>query len=250
MPSITIPVIFSSGGILDSIFWTVGIWVLLVLFILFISAVSALLRGELSLPRMEITGRKVAVVALIATLGVVAFWIHPLLLIPVFVIVLVALALHEVYTMQPDREVGNSGEETVIRGRSRPVTQEDTVLDAQYRVVDEAERKARQARPAMSGREATDYHKVVDDQRSQYEEQKRRELERKLLEKEMERLQYIHGLYAEDFPGYLQEAERFRREYGKNIQCDVCGRWDQALSVHRNQTYCTRCLPPGGKPGT
>jgi hypothetical protein len=67
-------------------------------------------------------------------------------------------------------------------------------------------------------------------------------LERKRLEQE--RLQQIHSLYESQFHDYLQEAQKFRHEFGKNIQCDVCGRWDRNLIFYNNQTYCENCIPP------
>ncbi len=65
--------------------------------------------------------------------------------------------------------------------------------------------------------------------------------ERKILEKE--RLNHIHGLYQNEFREYLIEAEHFRHEFGKNIKCDVCGKWESDLSNHRGQTYCEKCIP-------
>lgn len=66
--------------------------------------------------------------------------------------------------------------------------------------------------------------------------------ERKRLEQE--RLQQIHSLYETQFREYLQEAQKFRTDFGKNIQCDVCGKWDSDLIFHKNQTYCEHCIPP------
>lgn len=65
---------------------------------------------------------------------------------------------------------------------------------------------------------------------------------RKILE--TERLEQIHGLYHQQFCEYLTEAEKFRVEFGKNVQCDICGKWDSELHVHRNQTYCEKHIPP------
>lgn len=83
------------------------------------------------------------------------------------------------------------------------------------------------------------------EQRIEVEEKKKRdeiaEKERKILERE--RLKYIHDLYQRHFSEYLTEAAKFRQEFGKNIQCDVCGKWEVELYNHRNQTYCEKCIP-------
>ena len=60
--------------------------------------------------------------------------------------------------------------------------------------------------------------------------------ERKILEKE--RLKYIHSLYDDQHLEYLKEAEKFWHEFGKNVQCDICGKWDCDLSFDGGSTYC------------
>jgi hypothetical protein len=61
---------------------------------------------------------------------------------------------------------------------------------------------------------------------------------------EVERLRQIHALNKDDtFNQYLHEAEKFRKFYGKNIQCDICGGWEDGLYNHRGQTYCERHIP-------
>jgi hypothetical protein len=65
--------------------------------------------------------------------------------------------------------------------------------------------------------------------------------ERKIVENE--RLKLIHKLYSEDFKQYLIEAQKFRDDFGKNVKCDVCGKWEIDLSFHQGQTYCERCIP-------
>jgi hypothetical protein len=87
----------------------------------------------------------------------------------------------------------------------------------------------------------------AEEQRIKAEEQRKLDEiaanERKILEKE--RLRQIHGLYDDQYREYLKEAEKFRQEFGKNVQCDVCGKWDGDLYVHRKQTYCEKCKPAG-----
>jgi hypothetical protein len=62
---------------------------------------------------------------------------------------------------------------------------------------------------------------------------------------ENERLIKIFSLQNENYLEYLHEAEVFRKEFGKNIQCDVCERWDGNELIHyKNQTYCEKHLPP------
>jgi small-conductance mechanosensitive channel len=85
----------------------------------------------------------------------------------------------------------------------------------------------------------------VEEQRIKADEQRKLDeitaKERKILEKE--RLKRIHGLYHQQFSEYLREAEKFRSEFGKNVKCDICGKWDSDLHVHRNQTYCEKHIP-------
>jgi hypothetical protein len=67
--------------------------------------------------------------------------------------------------------------------------------------------------------------------------------ERKIIEKE--RLKQIHALDRnETYIEYLKEAEKFRKEFGKNIRCDVCSKWKVDLHNHRGQTYCEEHIPP------
>lgn len=86
-------------------------------------------------------------------------------------------------------------------------------------------------------------HKLIEQQRVEEERQKAiRERERKTIE--LERLKQIHALNKnETYLAYLQEAELFRKEYGKNIQCDICGTWEAELFRHRGQTYCGKHIP-------
>lgn len=58
------------------------------------------------------------------------------------------------------------------------------------------------------------------------------------------RLKQIHDLNRnETYVEYLQEAEKFRKEFSKNIRCDICGDWENELFTHRGQTYCEKHLP-------
>jgi len=67
--------------------------------------------------------------------------------------------------------------------------------------------------------------------------------EQKILERE--RLTQIHDLETnnETYREYLFEAEKFRKEFGKNIKCDICGEWEIELFTHRGQTYCEKHIP-------
>lgn len=68
-------------------------------------------------------------------------------------------------------------------------------------------------------------------------------LERKILEKE--RLKQIHDLNRnETYIQYLNEAEKFRKEFGKNIRCDICSKWEIDLHNYHGQTYCEEHIPP------
>jgi len=68
------------------------------------------------------------------------------------------------------------------------------------------------------------------------------EQERKAIE--IERLKQVHELNKnETYLEYLHEAERFRKDYGKNIRCDICGEWEIDLFQHRGQTYCKMHIP-------
>lgn len=68
---------------------------------------------------------------------------------------------------------------------------------------------------------------------------------------EIERLIQIHALNQnETYFEYLREAERFRKEFGKNIQCDICGEWEVDLYNHRGQTYCEKHIPLGRRTET
>jgi paraquat-inducible protein B len=67
--------------------------------------------------------------------------------------------------------------------------------------------------------------------------------ERKIIEKE--RLMQIHALNRnETYIEYLKEAEKFRKEFGKDIRCCIGGEWEVDLYVHRGQTYCEKHIPP------
>jgi hypothetical protein len=75
--------------------------------------------------------------------------------------------------------------------------------------------------------------------------------ERKLYElnaeerraEERKHLIRIHKLYREDFLEYLKQKQKFTDYFGKNIECDVCGNWDDDLFHHRGQTYCEKHIP-------
>jgi hypothetical protein len=251
MPAIVIPFIFSSEGIADSIFLTVGSWVIIFFIIMTIAVIYGLFTGDIPLPRIKITARNISGAVQIVAAGVIAFLIHPLLLLPLLAAVIAILVYLEVGSMNPDPGPAGTGEDYIPRQRYvRPKPSEDTVIDAEFQIIDERKKDPR-ARPARAGAFSdTADRKRAEEQRTHYEEQKKREQEQKLKARERERLRHIHGLYDENFQEYLKEADKFRKEFGKNVQCDICGRWDEELFVYRNQTYCARCLPPGQKPGT
>jgi hypothetical protein len=249
MPVIPIPVIISGNGIADSIFRTAGLWVILVIVILIISLIYGLLKGDITLPRIGLTAGKIIAAVVIAAAGIVAFSIFPLLVLPLLVVVLAVLVYREVKSMNPNQGPGYRDPDPVSRERYfRQKTSGDRVINAEFRVVEPE--KEKQARPVNA-----DFvpdaagHRNAEEQRLLYEEQKKRELAQKLREREMEQQQYINGLSAGKYREYLQEAEKFQKEFGKNVKCDVCGRWDEELFVHHNQTYCPRCLPGGSHPG-
>ncbi|NMB80038.1 MAG: hypothetical protein GYA23_13200 [Methanomicrobiales archaeon] len=257
MGTIVIPFVLSSSGIADSIILTVGLWIFFIIVIALISIVYGFLKGELSLPAYHVTPGKVIATCLIALLGVIAFIINPLLLIPLLVLVLGILMFLEVRSLDPDKVVVDPEPDFNPYERCyQPRAPEDVVIDADYRVIEKpvVETQARPEKPGPVPDEPVPDDpglKRAEAERSRYEEQKKREQEERRRVEEAGRLEHIHGLESEHFREYLAEAEKFRREYGKNIKCDVCGRWDGRLSVHRNQTYCDRCLPPSArKPGT
>lgn len=69
-----------------------------------------------------------------------------------------------------------------------------------------------------------------------------KEKERRAVE--VERLRQIHALnQGQTYIEYLREAERFRKDYSKNIKCDICGEWEVELFNHRGQTYCEKHIP-------
>jgi hypothetical protein len=214
------------------------------------SIIYGLLKGDISLPHVEITAGKIIAALLIAAAGVAAFFIYPLLLLPLLAAVLAVLAYLEVSSMNPDQGSGYYDQDPVSQKRSfRPRTHDDRVVNAEFRVADEPVKKEKQARPLKSDNKPDAAGlKKAEEQRSLYEEQKKREQEQKLRAREMERQQYIHGLYADKYREYLQEAEKFQMEFGKNVKCDICGRWNGELFVYRNQTYCSQCLPEGSHP--
>lgn len=257
VPVIRIPFVISSNGIGDSLFKTVELWVFCIIAIIVLvglyfvfSVISGLLKGEIPLPRMKITVGRMIAAFLIAAAGVAAFILNPLLLLPLLAVVLAGLVYLEMNGMNPDRGSAYNEQDPVARERHyRPGKDDGPVINAEFRVIEEPVKKEKQPRPviAASVHDAA-AQKKAEEQRTLYEEQKKRELEQKLRARERERLQYIHGLSAGMHREYLQEAERFRKEFGKNVQCDVCGRWDEELFVHRSQTYCTQCLPGGSRP--
>ena len=112
-----------------------------------------------------------------------------------------------------------------------------------------AQQKAEERRLAQIALEQKrkEEEKKLEQQRA---EQKRldeiRIQERKKIEKE--RLRQIHELETnnETFREYLIEAEKFRREFGKDIKCCIGGEWghEVELYVHRGQTYCEKHIPP------
>jgi hypothetical protein len=251
MPTIPIPFIISSNGIGDSLFKTLGLWVILFGVIVVIGVIYGLFAGDISLPRMNITAGRILGALVIAVVGAVAFQINPLLLLPLLFVVLVVLVYREVNAKKPDPDPGFPYQESPPRERPyRPRTDEGMVIDAEFHVVQEPVKKNSPARPVKAERTPeTAAQKEAEEHRLHYEEQKKREQEEKLRARELGRQQDIHGLYSDRFHDYLLEAETFRKEFGKNVQCDICGRWDRELFVHRNQTYCQQCLPPGSRQG-
>jgi len=110
---------------------------------------------------------------------------------------------------------------------------EETTKSEQQRIIEQAQREEERKKAEEKNR--------LD--RIKAEEEQQRAAERKRIEKE--RLIQIHDLYIDHYHDFLIEAEVFRKEFGKNIHCDVCGRWEETeLIVHRKQTYCERCIPP------
>ena len=95
----------------------------------------------------------------------------------------------------------------------------------------------------IRAREWIDQQKNIEQQLAEQEQlKKNREKERRALE--IERLNHIYSLYQNGpYVEYLREAERFRKEFGKNIKCDTCGEWEMELFNHRGQTYCERHIP-------
>lgn len=85
--------------------------------------------------------------------------------------------------------------------------------------------------------------RLIEQQLAEQERLKeQKEKERRGIE--IERLMQIHALnQSETYLAYLREAERFRKDYGKNIKCDICGEWESGLVNHRGQTYCQRHIP-------
>ncbi|WAC05898.1 MAG: hypothetical protein OS112_04515 [Methanoregula sp.] len=69
-----------------------------------------------------------------------------------------------------------------------------------------------------------------------------RDQERKIIEKEW--LNQIYELNRnETYREYLIQAEKFRKEFGKDIKCGICGEWKVDLFDHRGQTYCKKHIP-------
>jgi hypothetical protein len=65
---------------------------------------------------------------------------------------------------------------------------------------------------------------------------------------ELERLNHLHQLWDTQFSEYLIEAEKFRSEYGKNVRCDICGKWEAGLTLCGDKTFCANCMPGGAGP--
>ena len=115
----------------------------------------------------------------------------------------------------------------------------------------EEERKIEQQKAEQRQLEqiAAEQRRVEEEQKSEQQraEQKRLEeikiREQKILERE--RLKQIHDLETNNktYREYLIEAEKFRKEFGKNIKCDICGEWEIELFTHRGQTYCEKHIP-------
>lgn len=145
MPVIPIPFILSGNGPVDSLFGTVGFWVLLLLVIVIISAAYALLKGEISLPRMNVTGRNIIAAFLIAVAGGVAFIVYPLLLLPLLVAVLVVLAFLEVKSMDKDLDSG------AWNRYPGPATYDTGFVNAGFRVGDEPVQNVKPVRPEKPG---------------------------------------------------------------------------------------------------
>ena len=245
MPVIPIPFILSGNGPVDSLFGTVGLWVLLLLVIVIISAAYALLKGEISLPRMNVTGRNIITALLIAVAGGVAFIVYPLLLLPLLVAVLVVLAFLEVKSMDKDLDSG------AWNRYPGPATYDTGFVNAGFRVGDEPVQNVKPVRPEKPGPASdTGEQKKAVERRASYEDTRKQDYAQALRAREQDRLEHIHALRADRSPEYPLEAQKFQREFGKNVQCDVCGRWDGGLSVHRNRTYCARCLAEERGPGT
>ncbi len=66
---------------------------------------------------------------------------------------------------------------------------------------------------------------------------------REQKKREMEQLNHLHLLWDTQFSEYLTEAEKFRVEYGKNVRCDVCGKWQGGLTLYGDKTFCEKCMP-------
>jgi hypothetical protein len=74
----------------------------------------------------------------------------------------------------------------------------------------------------------------------------KQDAERKIIE--IERIKYIHSIAHDNdkFVEYLQEAHKFKKEFGKDVKCCIGGEWGDEVELfsHRNQTYCQKHMPP------
>jgi hypothetical protein len=244
MGTILIPFVISSKGIGDSLLKTLEVWIIYISILAVFVVIYGLVKGEIPLPRLKITTGKMITAVLIAAAGVIVFFINPLLLLPLLAVVLIILVYLEVKGRNPYLHPDHDEQDPIARNPYfQPGTKDDRVIDAEFRVIHEPE-KEKQARPVkpVIVPDTSEQKKAIE-QRSLYEEQRKKELAKELRARELGRLKHIHGLYSTQYREYLHEAELFRKEFGKNIHCDVCGQWDGELIVHRNQTYCARCLP-------
>lgn len=157
--------------------------------------------------------------------------------------------LHE--TKKKNRVVGSEVEPRIIREEKDPETkkglQQREEDPQKNRITAEEQQKRREEQKIKDLARMEEERKKADERKRleqiKAEEEHREAVERNRLEKE--RLVLIHSLYEENFHEYLHQAELFRKDFGKNIQCDVCGNWkDTDLIFLRKQTYCEKCLPP------
>jgi len=133
--------------------------------------------------------------------------------------------------------------------------QEEKERDRQEERDAEKRKKLEEDRAEEERKRAEDELRILEERRIREEEERRRaELKREIdkinaikrKDQEIERLKQIHALNQNDTE-FLIEAQKFRKEFGKNIWCDICYRCKEVnyeLFAIGGQTYCMEHKPP------